>query len=71
MVRTANKNIQTAHDPDGKILASGLLAQIQEIFRITFQTRKELPVWMPKAAVQTRVPGTPILTTIRTSKAYK
>jgi hypothetical protein len=42
-----------------------------EYSRITFRTRKTLPVWTAKAPVWTRVPQTPFLTQFRPSKAYK
>jgi hypothetical protein len=69
MVQMANRNLQTALLPNGKIVASGPPAKIREIFRIAFQI--QLPVRTPKATVWTRVPETPILTRIWASKAYK
>jgi hypothetical protein len=71
MVQTANKNVRTAHHPDGKTVASERPAKIRDVFRIAFQTRKQLTVRTPKSVVRTRVPETPILTKIRSSKAYK
>jgi hypothetical protein len=71
MVRMAKRNVRRAHHPDGKIVASGRPAKIQEVFRIAFQTQKQLPVRTPKAPVQMRMPKTQILTRIRASKAYK
>jgi hypothetical protein len=69
IIWTANRNFRTALHPEGKIVASGRPAKIQEIFRIAFQT--QLPVRTPKATVQTHVLETLILTRIRASKAYK
>jgi hypothetical protein len=71
MVRTANRNVRTAHLPDRKIVASGRLAKIREISELLFRHRNSCPSRTPKSAVWTRVPETPILTRIRDSKAYK
>jgi hypothetical protein len=71
MVWTANRIIRTGHRQDGNIKRSDGPAKIREIFRIVFQTLKQLPIRTPKAAVRTRVLETPILTRIRASKAYK
>jgi hypothetical protein len=71
MVWKANRNFQMAYHPDGKIVASGRPTKIREVFRIAFQTWKQLPVRTPKAAVWMHVPKTPILTRIRASKVYK
>jgi hypothetical protein len=61
MVWTANRNVWTAHRSYGKIVASEQPAKIQEVFRIAFQTQKQLTVQTPKSTVRTRVPKTPIL----------
>jgi hypothetical protein len=69
-VQMVKTNVWTAQSLDGKIKPLDAL-QNSRSFGIPFQTRKQLTVRTPKTVVQTRVPETPILTRIRTCKAYK
>jgi hypothetical protein len=65
MVWTANRNVRT------EISSVRTARQNLRSFRIGFQTRKQLPIQTPKAAVRTYMPETPILTRIKACKAYK
>jgi hypothetical protein len=51
MAQTANRKVWMAHRLDGKIVASGQAAKIREVFRIAFQTWKQLTVRTPKSAI--------------------